>query len=151
MSAMKNLLPDHITRARQGPAVAYAFDDEISLFSFGSPSDVDGHPLNIEGFRKWLTVRYSNIERLNRERGSRFFSFQEVQPSGFDRVSVVCRRPHCRPHIPVRGNIEGAVRGLVNERTGSKLGDGQDFEDDWRPREANIYSFEGRAETSIGR
>ncbi len=86
MNAMKELLLDHITRARQGPVVAYAFDDEISLYSFTSPCDVDGHPLNIDGFRKWLPARYADIESLNLEWGSRFSSFQEVQPSGFDQV-----------------------------------------------------------------
>ncbi|HYA41278.1 MAG TPA: alpha-amylase family protein [Syntrophobacteraceae bacterium] len=93
MNAMKNLMLDHITRARQGPVVAYAFDDEISLYSLTSPSDVDGHPLNIDGFRKWLAARYPDIDSLNREWGSRFPSFQEVQPSGFDQVRKSEKEP----------------------------------------------------------
>jgi hypothetical protein len=86
MNSMKDLLRDHITRAMHGPVVAYAFDDEISLYSFTSPSDVDGNPLNIDGFRKWLAARYSDIGSLNREWGSQWVSFQEVQPGGFDQV-----------------------------------------------------------------
>jgi hypothetical protein len=33
------------------------------------------------------------------------------------------------------------VKDLVNERTGAKLGDGKTFTDDWKPWEANVYSF----------
>jgi hypothetical protein len=33
------------------------------------------------------------------------------------------------------------VKGLKNERTGKFLGDGREFEDDFRPWEANIYTF----------
>ena len=33
------------------------------------------------------------------------------------------------------------VKGLVNERTGKALGEGRDFEDDYAPWEANVYSY----------
>lgn len=93
ISKMKELLRDHISRAREAPVVAYAFDDEISLFSFTSPSDVDGHPHNIEGFRSWLQGQYDNIEHLNREWGSNFSSFLDVRPCGFDDVRKTSRDP----------------------------------------------------------
>ena len=41
---LKQRMRDNITRAKTGPVLAYAFDDEISLTSFTSPADVDWSP-----------------------------------------------------------------------------------------------------------
>jgi hypothetical protein len=43
--------------------------------------------------------------------------------------------------LKLRLTFTAAVKGLVNERTGKSLGNGKDFEDDYTPWEANVYTF----------
>jgi hypothetical protein len=68
----------------------------------------------------------------------------------------VVSNPERRASINEFGAMEGApgeerrklrlafdrpVKGLVNERTGKAMGDGREFEDDFVPWEANVYTF----------
>src|SRR6185369_630975 len=69
----------------KGPgALAYAFDDEISVTSFTSPADLDWSPEGLARFRAWLRQEYGSIEQLNAEWESRFATWDAVEPKGVD-------------------------------------------------------------------
>jgi hypothetical protein len=91
-----NRLRDNITRAKNGPVLAYAFDDEISLTSFTSPADVDWSPEGLQRFRGWLQKEYGTVEKLNAEWGSAFKSWDEVLPKGVDDVRAYQAQPFTR-------------------------------------------------------
>lgn len=90
---MKEHLARNINTTKKGLALAYAFDDEISLGSFVTPCDVDIHPLSIAWFREWLRNEYKQINSLNKEWDTNFRSFDEVIPKGFEDVRRNAQRP----------------------------------------------------------
>ncbi len=77
-------LRDNITRAKNGPVLAYAFDDEISLTSFTSPADVDWSPEGLRRFRDWLKNEYGTLEKLNAQWDSQFQNWDDALPKGVD-------------------------------------------------------------------
>jgi hypothetical protein len=92
---IKGHLNRNIKATKKGLALAYAFDDEISLGSYVIPCDVDNHPLSLDWFRNWLGNKYLQIHSLNKEWDTDFKSFDEVMPKGFEEV-----RKHA-PKLPL--------------------------------------------------
>jgi hypothetical protein len=86
ITTLKTHLLNNISVMRQGLVLAYAFDDEISLGKLTNPADVDVHPLSLEWFHEWLRNEYGIIGLLNEQWGSSFKGFEEVVPSGFEKV-----------------------------------------------------------------
>jgi hypothetical protein len=84
VQAMKDLIRDNVTRAKTGPVVAYAFDDEISVTSFTSPADVCWSPACLAAFREWLREQYGTTENLNAEWNTQLDSFDEAEPLHVD-------------------------------------------------------------------
>ena len=87
---MKDFLRRNIAVTKHGPVVGYAFDDEVSLGSFNSPSEVDGSPLSVDGYRTWLARTYGTVAKLNASWGTKLGGFDEAQPVSFESV----RRQH---------------------------------------------------------
>jgi len=91
------ILQDHLRKnvatTKNGPVVAYAFDDEISLGVFNSPAEVDGSELSVKGYREWLRKTYGDIGKLNAEWGTALKDFSEAQPCSFEDV----RAAHAAP------------------------------------------------------
>lgn len=83
---IKAYIQKNILDLKKGNVIAYALDDEISLGTFTNPSDVDISSFSLGEFRKWLELNYTGIEDLNTQWNSRFKSFSEVMPQGFERV-----------------------------------------------------------------
>jgi len=79
-------LADRIGSAKGSTAVAYAFDDEISLGSFCSPAEVDTSPHAVAFYQKQLEAQYKTIDKLNAQYGTNFAGFSAVQPTGFESV-----------------------------------------------------------------
>lgn len=96
---MKDHLKKNVAAAKGSSAVAYAYDDEVSLGSFCSPCEVDGHPKSIEGYRKWLEKEYGAIDKLNTQYGSSYKSFDEISPKSFEAF---------------RGSLSGTGIGKIN-------------------------------------
>src|SRR6185295_7449580 len=86
MATLKKFLTQNVGAAKGSTAVAYAFDDEISTGSFGSPVETDGSPLSVAGYRKFLESMYGSIEALNAEHGSAYKSFDAVEPRSYEAV-----------------------------------------------------------------
>ncbi len=86
LRTLKRHIRMNIGAVRNGPVIAYALDDEISLGAFTTPSDVDVHPASLQRFRKWLTAEYGSIADLNRQWESDFDNFEEVVPTGFEEI-----------------------------------------------------------------
>jgi len=93
MDLMKGHLKRNITVTKEGPVVAYAFDDEISLGCFNSPAEVDASPLSVAAYRQWLKKTYGAIDRLNATWGTSHADFSDAKPVSFEDV----RRAHTRP------------------------------------------------------
>lgn len=70
IETMKRHLADNVSSAKGSSVVGYAFDNEISLGSFCTPVEVDGHLLSIAAFQKWLEKSYRKIETLNTQYGT---------------------------------------------------------------------------------
>jgi len=87
---LKGHLRRNISVTRNGPVLAYAFDDEVSLGSFNSPAEVDGSRLSVADYRKWLRRTYGNILKLNDSWGTNYAGFDEAEPVSFESV----RRKH---------------------------------------------------------
>jgi hypothetical protein len=91
------ILQDHLRKnvatTKNGPVVAYAFDDEISLGVFTSPAEVDGSELSVKGYREWLRKTYGDIGKLNAQWGTALKDFSEAQPCSFEEV----RAAHAAP------------------------------------------------------
>lgn len=90
---MKGLLRGNITRAKTGPAVAYAFDDEISMTSFTNPADVCWCQRCLSAFGDWLRAQYGTVEALNKEWGTAYASFDQAEPLHVDDL----RSNHTKP------------------------------------------------------
>jgi hypothetical protein len=86
IETLKALLRVNVGTTKKGLVYAYAFDDEISLGSFNNPAEVDIHPLSLAWYRRWLSHRYGTIQKLNNTWDTRYASFEEVEPSGFEDV-----------------------------------------------------------------
>jgi hypothetical protein len=93
----RNILKDHLRKnvavTKQGPVVAYAFDDEVSLGVFNSPSEVDGSEASVAGYRQWLKRQYQTIDNLNRVWGTSLKNFAQVLPVSFEDI----RKNHTKP------------------------------------------------------
>ena len=87
---LKGHLRRNISTTKAGPVVAYAFDDEVSLGSFNSPAEVDGSPLSVAAYRRWLRKTYRSIGNLNETWATAFSGFEQVRPVSFEDV----RRRH---------------------------------------------------------
>ena len=92
-----DLLKGHLQRnvavTKEGPAVAYAFDDEISLGCFTSPAEVDGSPLSVAAYREHLKGVYGAIEKLNAAWGTTYKDFPEAEPFPFEAVRAAHTKP----------------------------------------------------------
>jgi hypothetical protein len=86
-------LRKNVAVTKQGPVLAYAFDDEISLGVFNSPAEVDGSELSVAGYRAWLKATYGSIEKLNAQWGTALKDFSEAQPCSFEEL----RAAHAAP------------------------------------------------------
>ncbi|ANM30904.1 hypothetical protein ABI59_16965 [Acidobacteria bacterium Mor1] len=86
LETLEGFLRANVEVTRNGPVLAYAFDDEPSLGSFTSPVEVDGSARSVAGYRKWLQSRYGSIESLNRSWGTELAAFSEVWPRSFGQV-----------------------------------------------------------------
>ena len=62
-----------------GPLL-YNLQDELSIGSFASPMDYCFGPHTLREFRRWLQERYGSLEELNEEWGTKFASWDEVEP-----------------------------------------------------------------------
>jgi len=86
LDIMKGHLSKNVAVTKGGPVVAYAFDDEVSLGVFNSPSEVDGSDLSVAAYREWLKKTYGAIEKLNAQWGTAYKDFAEAQPVSFEEV-----------------------------------------------------------------
>ncbi len=93
MAVLKGHLKRNVSVTKEGPVVAYAFDDEISLGCFNSPAEVDASPLSVAAYRKWLKKTYGSIGRLNATWGTAYKNFSDAKPISFEDV----RRAHTKP------------------------------------------------------
>ncbi|WP_186775166.1 beta-galactosidase [Allorhodopirellula solitaria] len=93
ISELKTHLQNNIGTTKNGPVLAYSLDDEISLGSFNTPSEVDASPGTIAAFRNWLSQKYGEIAILNQAWGTDIVSFSEAEPISFEDV----RQQHNRP------------------------------------------------------
>jgi hypothetical protein len=84
IETMKRLISENVNSAKNSSVVAYALDDEVSLGSFCSPCEVDGHPNAVAAYRKFLAATYQTIEKLNAQYGTAFKSFDEIAPKAFE-------------------------------------------------------------------
>jgi len=90
LDILRGHLRRNISVTKKGPVVAYAFDDEVSLGSFNSPAEVDGSPLSVAAYRKWLRKTYGSILKLNETWGTSYGGFDEAECVSFEAV----RRKH---------------------------------------------------------
>jgi len=93
MDILKGHLAKNVAVTKQGPVVAYAFDDEVSLGSFTSPSEVDGSPPSVAGYREWLRKTYGRVEALNAVWGASYRDFAEAEPASFEAVRAAHMAP----------------------------------------------------------
>jgi hypothetical protein len=84
ITKMKGFIRQNISSAKGSPVVAYALDDEVSLGSFCSPSEIDGAPASVAGYRKSLQAMYGSIDKLNTQYGTKYPSFDAIQPLSFE-------------------------------------------------------------------
>ncbi len=82
MDAMKKLIKMNVDAAKKTKVVGYAFDDEISAVSFGSPCDTCTSKYCLERFRRFLKRTYKDINTLNRQWGTDYESFSKVSIVG---------------------------------------------------------------------
>lgn len=121
VARLKRNLRDNITRARTGPALAYAFDDEISVTSFTSPADVDWSPEGLAHFRAWLQTQYGTLGKLNAEWGTKFTQWDNVEPQGVDDIRHFHEQTfdhwNLAPWLDHRSFMNAAWAGLLADLT----------------------------------
>jgi hypothetical protein len=100
MDEVRKILVRNVAAAKGTTAVAYAFDDEISIGSFCSPIEADGHPLAVAAYRRFLEKTYGTIEKLNAEYGTTYASFDAVEPKSYEAV-----REQLKPDAIGRTNL----------------------------------------------
>lgn len=87
IAKLKGHLEKNVATTKEGPVLAYSFDDEISLASFNSPSEVDNSPATVLLYREWLAAKYENdISRLNKAWGTDRADFTTAEPVSFEAV-----------------------------------------------------------------
>ncbi len=86
-------LQANLAVTRDGPVLAIAFDDEVSVGSFTSPIEVDASPDSIAMYRRWLHDQYGTLDKLNATWKTDYASFAQVEPVSFEGV----RRQNNRP------------------------------------------------------
>jgi hypothetical protein len=86
IATLKDHLRANVDVTKRGLALAYAFDDEISLGSFNTPAEVDIHPSSLAWYRAWLAVRYRTVNALNSAWGTSYDSFDAIQPVSFENI-----------------------------------------------------------------
>ncbi|MDQ3813161.1 MAG: beta-galactosidase [Armatimonadota bacterium] len=121
IARLKGKLRDNISRAKSGPVLAYAFDDEISITSFTSPADVDWSPEGLRRFRAWLQSEYGTLDQLNAEWNTKFTKWEDVEPKGVDDVRSFHNQPFDRwnlaPWMDHRRFMNAAWADLLAELT----------------------------------
>ena len=60
--------------------LAYYLADESSLTAYGDPFDLSWSEPTLRKFRTWLKTQYASLAALNREWGSQFPTWDDVQP-----------------------------------------------------------------------
>jgi len=88
IEAMKRLLKTNVTMGKVGKCVAYAFDDEISTTSFTSPADTCTSRWCLARFRKFLRGMYGTVEKLNRQWGTDYRSFDQISIVGCEETRL---------------------------------------------------------------
>jgi hypothetical protein len=83
---LKSLMSRNIAVTKDGPVVAYAFDDEISTGIFNSPNEVDASKFAITAYRVDLKKQYDSIDRLNAAWGTTHKNFDQIGPVSFEAV-----------------------------------------------------------------
>ncbi len=86
IAKLRDFLTRNVGAAKGSTAVAYAFDDEISLGNFCSPAEVDSGPHALAFYRKQLEQQYGTIAKLNAQYGSSHKDFASVPPTIFEQV-----------------------------------------------------------------
>lgn len=93
-ATLKDHLRKNITTTKEGPVLAYSFDDEISLASFNSPSEVDNSPATVAIYHEWLSKKYSGeIARLNLAWATAYRDFSEAMPVSFEDLRTGHNKP----------------------------------------------------------
>ncbi|MBE3070678.1 MAG: beta-galactosidase trimerization domain-containing protein [Planctomycetes bacterium] len=93
IETLRGHLARNVAVTKEGPVVAYAFDDEISLGCFNSPAEVDSSPLSVAAYRGWLRAVYGTVEKLNAAWGTSLKGFSDAQPVSFEDVRAAHTRP----------------------------------------------------------
>lgn len=86
LQELKRRITANMAATASGPVIAHALEDEVSLASFTSPADVDGHPLAVAAFREWLRAEYKDVSALNAQWGTDYRSFGQIRPMGFGQL-----------------------------------------------------------------
>lgn len=86
IAKLHGFLSERINSAKGSTAVAYAFDDEVSLGHFCSPAESDAGTHSIAFYRKQLEDQYKTIDKLNAQYGTNHAGFSSIKPTGFEEV-----------------------------------------------------------------
>jgi hypothetical protein len=93
-ATLKDHLRKNVSSTKEGPVLAYSFDDEISLAAFNSPSEVDNSPATVVLYREWLAAKYKkDISSLNQAWGSDHADFSTAAPVSFEGVRPMHNKP----------------------------------------------------------
>ena len=84
VAKLHGFLSERIAAAKGSTAVAYAFDDEISLGHFCAPAEVDTGEHALAFYRKQLKEEYQTIDKLNAQYGTSHKDFDSIAPVGFN-------------------------------------------------------------------
>ena len=94
IATLKEHLRRNVSTTKEGPVLAYSFDDEISLASFNSPSEVDNSPATVALFREWLSKKYrGNILLLNKAWETSHDDFSAALPVSFEDLRTSHNKP----------------------------------------------------------
>ncbi len=96
IQSLKKELSQNLSAVKQGPALAYAFDDEISTGIFNSPIEVDASPIAVTAYRKHLQARWSSIKALNTAWQTTYQSFDDIGPASYESVRLQIQVPLSR-------------------------------------------------------
>jgi hypothetical protein len=88
MDAMKAIIKKNVEAARKTRVVGYAFDDEISAVSFGTPCDTCTSKYCLERFRRMLKRTYKDIDSLNHQWGTEYENFGQVSIYGCEKTRL---------------------------------------------------------------
>lgn len=110
MVELKARLDRNVPPVADGPVVAIALDDEVSLGTFNSPLEVDFSPAAFAEFRKWLPSRYASTRDLRAAWNSS--DVGSVVPVPYERVRGQIAQPtsewRLAPWLDFRAFMDGA-------------------------------------------